>query len=157
MSLKSWKKEFYPVGASTVARDKTKTDLDLIDHCINKWEGGLSEALVKHDVTYTCRGVNDPKLPPGDRKSTFWFSSSNCALCQRYDRIDSNGKCEKCPLAQSRGGVKCYIGMDPQVRNVYGESKSSPVPMIEALHDCRQWILNGRPPVDSIDYSEWED
>lgn len=155
MSLKSWKKEFYAVGASTVARDKSKTDLDLVDHCIKKWEGGLMEALARHGVEYSFRGVSD--INDLSKEKTFWFNSSNCALCQRYDRSDSNGTCEKCPLAQSRGGVKCYIGMDAQVRNVYGESKSSPVPMIEALHDCRQWILNGRPPVDSIDYSEWED
>jgi len=148
MSVTTWKKEFYSVGASTVARDKTKTVIDLIDHCIVKWQGALPENTAKHSVVYSTSAVFD-SFGFSLNNPVFHFSSSTCALCQRFERrVNCNG----CPLAIARDGTPCYKysskydtkdqsdsrwGSD----SVYWNSRNNPKPMIEQLKKAKKIML----------------
>jgi hypothetical protein len=79
----------------------------------------------------------------------FHFSSSTCALCQRFERrVNCNG----CPLAIARDGTPCYKysskydtkdqsdsrwGSD----SVYWNSRNNPKPMIEQLKKAKKIML----------------
>lgn len=149
MSLKSWKQEYYPVGASTVARDKTKTDVDLLDHCIRKWIGAGDHATEKHTVSFANNMIQDKSSSVVHQY--FSLAGSSCALCQRHDRSVYDGTCKKCPLAQYRNGVRCYND-HPTLGNPYKfADEKSPAMMVEQLYETKKWVQAGkpeRPPID---------
>ena len=76
MSLDTWKAEFYPVPADSVA------ETDALTHSLRKWEGLRKESLEKH----------------GLRTNVGWFriDRSTCALCQRHLKSYT---CRTCPIA----------------------------------------------------------
>jgi hypothetical protein len=80
MSIRSWKKEFYPITArKTLKRNALK-------HSIQKWKGLLPKNLAKHDL----------KAPPIE------ITADTCALCHH-----SQDGCADCQLFKIRGRVSC--------------------------------------------------
>lgn len=88
MSIETWKKEFYPVSATSRMSKKAA-----IEHSIKKWEGLLPENLKKHNVVISRYGVIY------DGKINFEISDQSCALCQKY----FGECCIKCPLYEKLG------------------------------------------------------
>lgn len=97
MSIESWKKEFYPVSVKDFDVIN-KSDSELVDHCLRKWEGLTKENLEKHKLTkrniYICDKNGD--VP------AFKSDATSCALCEKYD-----DDCSSCPLAIVRGDCDC--------------------------------------------------
>lgn len=88
MSIKTWKKEFYPKSATSRMSKKAA-----IEHSIKKWEGLLPDNLKKHDVIFDRYGnVHDYEIK-------FEISDQSCALCQKY----MHKCCAKCPLYEKLG------------------------------------------------------
>jgi len=78
MSLRTWKKEFYPVPAI-----KCTTKRSALRHSIKKWKGLLPENLSKHGVR-----SDPPNRCIGEDSGVFMISSGTCALCLRFDCMD---------------------------------------------------------------------
>lgn len=88
MSIETWKKEFYPVSATSRMSKKAA-----IEHSIKKWEGLLPENLKKHVVVLDrCGDIHDDEI-------RFEISDQSCALCQKY----MHKCCVKCPLYEKLG------------------------------------------------------
>lgn len=88
MSIETWKKEFYPVSATSRMSKKAA-----IEHSIKKWEGLLPENLKKHGVVLDrCGDIHDDVI-------NFEISDQSCALCQKY----MHECCAKCPLHEKLG------------------------------------------------------
>ena len=87
MSIKTWKKEFYPVSATSRMSKKAA-----IEHSIKKWEGLLPENLKKHVVISKYGDIHDDEI-------NFEISDQSCALCQKYF-LEC---CIKCPLYEKLG------------------------------------------------------
>lgn len=88
MSIETWKKEFYPVRATSRMSKKAA-----IEHSIKKWEGLLPENLKKHEVVIdVCGDVHDDEI-------NFEICDESCALCQKY----VHERCIKCPLYEKLG------------------------------------------------------
>lgn len=125
MSFKSWKKEFYPIGA-----DETEPE-DAVAHSLKKWEGLTEENLKKHKckiVKDVCGiGVKD------DKKITasLYIDSDSCALCYHcYESGLPEPLCSTCLLFKHLKR-KCDSGVfSPYC--VFMHSKN-PEPMIKAL------------------------
>jgi hypothetical protein len=145
--LSEWKKKYYPVGASTIARKKGVTDLELLDHSILKWEG-LQQAALKNMGGHLAMGTTGIVFKgnpfTNEQTAIMPISSKNCALCQKYDpprRGDSS--CTKCPLAISRGGVQCFSRAGSEMRSPWNKfsSDNDPVPMLRALKKARAKLI----------------
>lgn len=162
MSIDSWKAEFYPVTARQLAlpRDdpgKNATDLELIDHCIKKWEGLKPENLTKHEIYLT----DDKDVAPiwvvgGSAPDFVAINSSSCALCIRHlEPVDEDSlPCDQCPITLSRG-ASCDTDLrtDPRLPIEPGSSTLRPFspwhafynhgvtePMLKVLRDARKWV-----------------
>lgn len=128
MSVKTWKKEFYPISAKS-----PKTKLGAIKHSIKKWRGLTIENLKKHDVEtskyFSC--IRDPK-------EVFIIDAGSCALCNLYlyPNNDMERKCLECPLYSILNKKSCDVGM----RSPYAiwADKKNPNPMIHALETALQ-------------------
>ena len=134
MDYKDWLKKYYPIPSSEVKG----TDLDLIDHCINKWEG--LKDLSHYNLLFSCVSVfsmcHDTAILNVDGDS--------CALCVRYydndygcfDDDDEDHPCTQCPLARSLGR-SCDSGEDG---GVFYRGKKDPQVMIDALKAAREMV-----------------
>lgn len=97
----AWKKKYYPIDAK-----KFRHRFDLLDealqHSLQKWKG-LKEAA--KDLAGPCLDLELHDLIAVDGET--------CALCQactaptEYFESQEFASCDKCPLAQVRGGVPC--------------------------------------------------
>jgi len=135
MSLKTWKKEFYPVPASKVSGKKTA-----IKHSLKKWQGLTEENLKKHGLIFTYdfddASIRETMVSSNLPGCSFGINSKTCALCQLYynndgsDTDDKSDCCYKCPLYQSLGH-RCD-GRSDRPYVVFLDS-GDPVPMIKAL------------------------
>lgn len=144
MSLQTWKAEFYPQTASALARTKGVTAIQLLDHSIVKWTGALPANTKKHGVVYdaqwcTVKTVDHQLGYHEDPKNELVFDSTTCSLCRKYDGPRSNGLCTRCPLAQVRGGLRCYDFTFDQAA-VY-RMGASPENMVKALKAAKQMVL----------------
>jgi hypothetical protein len=106
VSLKSWKKEFYPKDAYDQFKGKRPTKANIRKAAaasLKKWEGALKKNLKRHDVEYA------PNLSysPGVRSLTVFgeelaFTGESCALCQVFvdegDYPEDDVFCRNCPL-----------------------------------------------------------
>ena len=72
MSLKTWKKEFYPPIGECIG-----SEVEAIEHELTKWYGFLKKNLKKHKVSYY----------------TVFDETTACALCKVY-----HYGCSDCPL-----------------------------------------------------------
>jgi hypothetical protein len=91
MSLATWKKEFYPVPANRVSKAKA------LAHSLQKWRGLTKAALKRHGVTARWAHI------AGDTGDEIAIDAKSCALCVHH----AWDGCKECPLALSRGGVRC--------------------------------------------------
>lgn len=129
MSLKSWKKEFYPT------KPPTSSWLKATEHSLRKWEGATKSNLKKHDLFWNGDGVQEKNDTEFDFYSpSFQFDDYTCALCQRADKliekIQDRNRCEVCPLVAVQGGVDC-TDMDSPFDAFY--NTGNPTRMIAAL------------------------
>lgn len=126
MDYKDWLQKYYPIPASEVQG----TDIDRIDHCINKWEG--LKDLSPYNLLFSCWSVfsicHDTAILNVDVYS--------CALCVRYyDDYDGDNPCTQCPLAISLGKA-----CDGDEDSVFYRSKKDPQVMIDALKAAREMV-----------------
>jgi len=84
MSIKTWKKEFYPVPASRVSKKNA------LAHSLRKWEGLKKSNLKKHGVKYDKLFFVGIK----DDLERLLIDATTCALCHHY--LDN--RCVDCPL-----------------------------------------------------------
>ena len=87
MSLDSWKKEFYSVPASRVAKK------DALAHSLRKWQGLLPAAMHRHGIERTGGGywLREKR----NVRKRFGVGGSACALC-----FLSHDLCGGCILVQ---------------------------------------------------------
>lgn len=120
MSADSWRSEFYPVDAETVAKhgDAVKA----VEHSLQKWRGALPKNLKKHGLS--CAPLA--------------FIADTCSLCKMYI---SGRCCRACPLYVSRGEVACTDERSDELINPYDSYVlgHNPKPMIEALELALDW------------------
>lgn len=114
MTIKSWKKEFYPVPAENAA----KTDLMALRHTLKKYLGLRKENIKKHELLHLRNVIQDDN-------DCFVFSGNTCALCEKY-----NDNCDNCPITKQEG--ESCNGSDD---NVYLQlaNNGNPEPMIELM------------------------
>ena len=128
-----WKKEFYPVGASTLARKKDVTALELVEHSIRKWEGLQDKQTSKAGLTINDTEMYDRKDPDYSR---FKIDRSSCALCQKYE--GARNDCSRCPLAQARRGVNCWTRKITEQQSPWEAFlNGDPAPMLASLKKVR--------------------
>lgn len=114
MSIKTWKKKFYPSISKAC-----KSQRGAIEHSLHKWKGLLSKNLKKHGlIVLGCR-ITDGNYY-GD---SFYIDAASCALCYKYPL------CENCPLYKV-SGKDCCMPNSPYVCWV---QTGNPGPMIRAL------------------------
>jgi len=128
MSLQSWMGEFMPVPASHAVT----SELEAVQHSLQKWRGLTKENLKKH-------GVSQLDVPaPG---------SANCSLCLRHC-----GGCSTCSLYKSRGNVPCDDQIDGEedcspyhaYTGTWFNKKKTPIPMIKCLEQTERDIIEGK-------------
>lgn len=131
MDYKDWLQKYYPIPASEVQG----TDINRIDHCINKWEG-LKDAE-PYGFRFYQGGLVDE-----DNDVVFYVNGESCALCEEYFDRDWEGypdhPCTKCPLARSLGRpcVWDHVGK----KSVFFQARSNPQIMIDALKSAREMV-----------------
>lgn len=131
MSDQSWKKEFYPVAASRVAKKNA------LSHSLKKWVGALPSNLKRHSVD----------SPP------IFFTDYTCSLCWCYNKKNKEkgmsrlDLCRGCPLYESRGRVSCdnHTEAEGDGCSPYDQwlSLRDPKPMIAALRKAIKWVAKG--------------
>lgn len=119
MSLKSWKKEFYPICA-----DKIKSKTEAIKHSILKWRGLQKSNLNKHKLRLNYNLIID------NNSNSLLINDTSCSLCNLYlKRLES---CKNCPL---------YIYLGHRCDNSNNSpyyvfcQYNDPEPMIKALKE----------------------
>src|SRR4030042_366937 len=123
MSLKTWKKEFYPIPANKVKKS------DALDHSIKKWEGLTKSNLEKHHVTfYSDFSGHGIIARNGDCLAVNGYT---CALCSKYDDND----CFNCPLCIYLGSPCDNLPGSPY--KIFANTKN-PLPMINALKKAKE-------------------
>lgn len=119
MSLKTWKKEFYPVSASKI---KKSDWIGAIEHSILKWEGAKPKSLKAHGLVKVDGFIS---LADDAAGKDFYFGDSSCALC----RITKTN-CDICPITIATG-VTC-VALEIGVYRAWRQN-SDPKPMLKAL------------------------
>ncbi len=131
MSLATWKKEFYPVPADKVNKNKA------VDHSLRKWKGLTRTNLRKHGVKQNTEDGRSIFAKDG----VFGITTESCALCKHY--FESDGKCPKCPLSIVRGGISCDAASLRGINtsDPYGKfRKGNPQPMISWLKISKIYV-----------------
>ena len=146
MNYKDWLQKYYPIPASEVKG----TDIDLIDHCINKWEG------LKDAESYALRFMGD--LFDQDSDVALYVDGNSCALCCKYydhdwfevaeiddcieeDEDYPDHPCTKCPLARSLG--RPCDSDDGENEGVFFQARMGyPQIMIDSLKIARAMVEN---------------
>lgn len=128
MSVKTWKKEFYPKKPN-----KKLTWIEATEHSLRKWEGALKENLKKHNVVYDGHCiVNATELEDGSHyweRVNFEFNSMTCALCiKSTNAFDGHVDCFECPIYKING-----TACDDEDDGIYTMSADNPKPMIKLL------------------------
>jgi len=141
MSLKTWKREFYPKTAKQAARGSA---LAAARHSLQKWTGLLAKNLRKHGVESNGSGVWDSTNSFDDWCS---FDASTCALCKKF--LDDDAPfpvpaCATCPLFETLGGRSCSTYRQPY--DVFSAT-GDPNPMIRALRrTVKRLEREAKPP-----------
>lgn len=142
MTLKTWKKEFYPVTAKRAAKGSV---VKAVEHSIRKWVGLRPSNLKRHGmVSYWVSG---DIAEEGHTLTFLYIDGQSCSLCQKFVAVNY-GDCSGCPLYESRGQVRCDCTGDTE-GNPYGawRTKGDPMPMIKALRKSLKWIKENRENV----------
>lgn len=129
MSIASWKEEFYsPISP------KETNPIPLVLHSLKKWIGAIPSNLKKHKVK-----LHEAVLVDEETSEEFWFDSETCSLCVEY----LDGGCVRCPLYQSRGGVRCDRLRVDELLSPFSVFvlKGNPFPMLVSLVGALQLVL----------------
>jgi hypothetical protein len=120
MSLKTWKKEFYPVDAG-----RRMSRATALRHSLRKWRGLQRKNLKRH------RGKSIWNYDLGFVDGNFEISWRSCALCTLY----YNEGCRECPLSEVREGVNCDATLVEESRSPYRSFNvdGDPHPMIRLI------------------------
>lgn len=124
MSIKTWKKEFYPIPANETSKE------DAVKHSLQKWKGLLPENLIKHRL-HLSKG-NSYVIQEYKAHRFYVVSTDTCSLCHHF-KIGEN--CSNCPL-NTLMGESCSVDFDKaNITNNYAvfATTGDPKPMIEAL------------------------
>ena len=117
MSLRTWKREFYPYDkgfgkfdADTRPRNDPATD-------IQKWKGFLPENLKKHNVVYEREDsfeLVDVEAKSEEFPESFAANTESCSLCLVFFTY----QCEGCPLLDPDGDSCCSTdrGFDDYIK-----------------------------------------
>ena len=135
MSLREWKKTYYPVPA-----DQIKTQAAAVDHSILKWSGLRSKVLQEYGVE---RYESLLYVEQEDRG--FVVATKTCALCCLDSREVATPACTTCPLYKSRGNVSCAGRCDHEEVSPYAAftEEGDPEPMLIELHKAKAWLEGG--------------
>lgn len=132
MSLKSWKKEFYPKPANETSK------MEALEHSLRKWTGATPANCKKHRVRYEDHFITDDES--GDYLS---FCHESCSLCFHYYKKSlNNSPCNFCPLFLSRNNTECDNSTSSEDQSPYLASEENPTPMIKALRKAIKWQNN---------------
>jgi len=134
MSIKTWRKEFYPVSARA-----RKAKQAPAAHSLQKWLGLRKEALERHGLT-----LDKGSLLTERGTLVFEMDDTTCAFCavHRDDEFETpwERRCSKngdpCPLIALRHGLRCYENeLRPYRLSPYDALiiKNNPEPMIQLL------------------------
>ena len=135
MSLKTWKKEFYPTAPT-----KCKTEKAAVKHSLQKWTGALKENLKKHELECASSGLFE--VGTDDVDSSFYFDEHTCALCKVHRDTEGCVKCEDCVLFGLRDGRSCDIGAGaPYITFL---TTNNPKPMISILKKALKKLEKSR-------------
>lgn len=129
MSLRTWKKEFYPESAKKAAKRGVGA---AIEHSLRKWQGATEENAERHGVS--IRGG-----APGiaGKYGKLIFDCTTCALCSLF----YEDGCKGCPLVHEDGS-RCY-SMDRGFSN-FADMDLGPDLMIHELEEAlEKWRKNG--------------
>lgn len=127
MTIKSWKKEFYPVAAKKAGT----SEITAVEHCLVKWKGARDKNLEKHGPITVDHYEFEIKDIKGAK---FEFNSDTCALCVRHEL-----SCENCSLAITLGNKSCFSTLHAQENGEklrpfdIWEKTGDPEPMIKVL------------------------
>lgn len=120
MSLKTWKKEFYPTPASRCSKRNA------LSHSLLKWLGLDPEVLKRHGLKKYSAA---PVIVECDNIATkFFIDDRTCALCLHF--LNTFIKCKNCPIRLMRG-QPCDIGF--KAPYVMWLLTGDPNPMIRLL------------------------
>lgn len=122
MTLKTWKKIYYPVEANV-----PKTDADALKHSLLKWQGLRPAAMQSHGVE--LNPLYALWLTDDTDDESLRLSSGTCALCQ----LHVHNRCTSCPLYAVRS-VACDILEDAPWRVFV--SDHDPEPMITLIEQA---------------------
>ena len=131
MSMKTWRKEFYPIHADKVPIEEAA------QHSLQKWIGLRPENLAKHDVTMSGSEVYNNNF---NATNTLELSGQSCALCYHYllsdlgpyepEEPSKAHECFNCPLAIVRGGVPCDSARGDERYSPFAAKVDTVEPMI---------------------------
>lgn len=137
MSLRTWKKEFYPKPAHMAAH----STLAAVRHSLRKWRGLRPGNLARHDLAYHALRITE--VPSAGKSAAFLpITSSSCALCFRFlsgssvsCRRGYNEDGERCPLYALRDCRCDEVGNDDELFSPWSLfiSKQEPERMIRLL------------------------
>jgi len=135
MSRESWLEEFLPI----IKRNELVeyTPFELVDMCIAKYRGLLSENVAKHDATVDSY-YGGKKIVDEYNAEIVGIYSDHCPLCIVFDNLDSNIHCEHCPLHLS--GNNCCRRGSIWANLADGINDVSVNAMIEALEKSKKFI-----------------
>jgi len=125
MSIKTWKKEFYPSAALC-----PKTIKGRIKHSLRKWLGLLPKNLKKHNLKQVGWSLVSKKC--NEMEHNFIVDGKTCSLC-RKNSIKNN--CKNCIFTLNIGRCDEPHGRLPSLYSTW-VVRHNPEPMIKAL-----WLL----------------
>ncbi len=126
MSAKSWADDFYPTEAKKLV---SKSDIEVINHSIRKWEGALPKNLKLHNLA----------------KPPIYFGTETCSLCQKYYANNdeyAESLCDSCPIYNIRGAA-CFEELDKEEISPYHAYtiNNNPSPMLKVLEATRKYCI----------------
>lgn len=131
MSLKTWKKEFFPPM-------DTSTELGAIIHSLRKWRGLRPENMKKHGVK---KHLTSTREIVDRRHNSLEIDAYSCALCWRHT-LAKNGNCFGCSLLKQ---LESECDLHDNSPYVLFLKKNEVEPMIEALE---QTLLANAPLIE---------
>lgn len=135
MTMKSWKKEFYPKAPT-----KSMSRLEAIRHSLTKWIGLRQENLDKHNLFADNDG--DLQSPSTRSKEIFKIDGRTCALCRLYsDKAIYGGCSNACPLIVVRDIPCDQVPFSEELLGAMSPytlwtSVQDPEPMIKLLEEA---------------------
>ena len=122
MSLKTWKKEFYPISVRACSKKDVRK---MLNHTLLKWTGLLPKNRRKHGLILHNDTLFEGKVKIG--MPVFQLNGSTCVLCKVY------AYCHNCPLKNFHYG--CAGGTYKQF-----QISGAVVPMIKAIKDALKLV-----------------